>query len=183
MKLSILICTLPSRTSQLNSLLKTLMKNLDTDVEVLYLGDNKKRTVGEKRNDLLRISHGDYVVFVDDDDKVVEDYAFCLLRGIQSNADVICFDVECSVNGSPFKRVIYDAKFPIDTNLPDRYERMPNHLMCVKREIALKAMFPEKNFGEDQQYARNIKRYIKTQARINKTLYYYVFSNQTSDTQ
>jgi glycosyltransferase involved in cell wall biosynthesis len=183
MKLSILICTIPSRTSQLNTLLKVLLKTLYPDVEVLYLGDNKKRTVGAKRNDLLKLAKGDYIVFVDDDDKIVEDYVYCLLKGIESDADIICFDVECSVNGSPFKKVIYDAKFPRDSNLPDRYERMPNHLMCVKREIALNAMFPDKSFGEDQEYARRIKRQIKTQARINKTLYFYVFSNKTSETQ
>ena len=37
-------------------------------VEHLVLFDDKKRTIGAKRQALLQISRGDYIAFVDDDD-------------------------------------------------------------------------------------------------------------------
>ena len=181
--LSILICTIPGRISELKKLMDVLSQQLTSEVEVIYLGDNKKRTVGQKRNDLLKLSQGRYVAFIDDDDKITEDYVSLLLKGIRSGADVVNFDVECSVNGGPFKKVFYDAKFKTDKNKPDHYERIPNHLMCIKREIALTAGFPEKSFGEDQEYAKRILPRIQRQAKIEKTLYYYIFSHKTSQTQ
>lgn len=184
MKLSILICTVPSRMSTfLPALLDKLLPQCTGDVEVLWLGDNKKRTVGEKRNNLLDLAKGDYVVFVDDDDGITADYVAELLHHIKGGADVINFNVMCSVNGGEYKRVDYDARFKRDSNHKDHYKRIPNHIMCVKRELALKARFPEINMSEDSAYAKKLKLLIKTQTFITKPLYYYTFSHQTSETQ
>lgn len=186
MKLSILICTVPSRVEKY---LPKMINNLDKqaekhkEVEVLYLGDNKRRSVGEKRNDLLRLAKGDYVAFVDDDDEVTQDYVKMLLWGIESGADVVNFKVSCSVNGGEYKDVIYDARFHGNQNHKDQYWRLPNHIMCIKKELALKAGFLEINMGEDDEFAKRLKPSIKTQASIDKVLYYYIFSHQTSETQ
>jgi len=174
--LSVLICSLPNRLKNLASITGKIK-----GCEVIYLGDNKYMTVGEKRNWLLRIAHGKYVTFVDDDDFISDDYVKEIVEATKSDADVIVFDVACSVNGGKFKPVIYDIAYKRDKNLTDRYLRRPNHLMAVKREIALKTGFPEKSFGEDSEYSLRLK--LKTQHRIDKTLYYYVFSNKTSETQ
>lgn len=184
MKLSILICTVPSRVeTYLPKMINALDKQATRDVEILYLGDNKQRTVGEKRNNLLNLAKGDYVVFVDDDDEVTEDYVKMILRGADSGADVINFKVKCSVNGGEYRDVIYDARFRKNENLKDRYHRLPNHIMAIKRDLAVRAGFPQKNMGEDDDFSRRLRPLIKTQATIDKVLYYYIFSHQTSETQ
>ena len=48
---------------------------------------------------MIDLSHGEYVVMVDDDDEVSDDYVEQLLKASMSNADCICFKVSCSVNG------------------------------------------------------------------------------------
>ena len=114
MKLSILICTVPSRVdSYFPKLLKKLESQLNKNVEVLWLGDDKKRSVGEKRNNLLSIANGEYVTFVDDDDDISDDYVKTILHYIVNGkgVDVINFNVMCSVNGGEYKRVDYDARF------------------------------------------------------------------------
>ncbi|MCX6328210.1 MAG: glycosyltransferase [Bacteroidia bacterium] len=182
MILSVLICTLPNRLDDLKTIMAKLLP-YQNKIEILYLGDNKKRSVGKKRNDLLRLAQGDYVVFVDDDDRITDDYIPLLLKGCQSGSDIVLFDVECSVNGGEFKKVYYNAQYPADRDLVNYYERLPNHLMCVKRALALKVMFKEINMGEDGIYALGLKPLIRTQAYISKTLYYYVFSHKKSETQ
>lgn len=183
-KLSILICTVPSRMSTfLPTLLDKLLPQATKDVEIIWLGDNKKRTVGEKRNNLLNLAKGDYIIFVDDDDRVSDDYVAQLMNGIRSGADVVNFKVMCSVNGSPYKRVDYDATFKRDTDHADHYRRIPNHLMCTKRVLALQAGFPLISMSEDAQYAKKLLPLLKTQAFIDKVLYYYDFSHQISETQ
>ena len=184
MKLSILICTVPSRVdTYLPKMIKSLEKQATKDVEIIWLGDNKKRSVGQKRNDLLDLAQGKYVTFVDDDDRVTDDYVSLILKGIEKDVDVVNFKVSCSVNGGKYKDVFYDARFTSDKNLKDRYERRVNHIMCVKRELALRAGFPHKNMGEDDEYAGRLRPLIKSQAFIDKVLYFYTFSHQTSETQ
>jgi hypothetical protein len=76
-QLSILTPAVPSRIFQLQKLcfeLEGQIKGLP--VEHLALLDNKRRTVGEKRDALLRAARGRYVAFVDDDDDVSDDYVF-----------------------------------------------------------------------------------------------------------
>ena len=184
MKLSILICTVPSRVEvYFPKLWKSLEPQLNKEVEVLWLGDNKQRSVGQKRNDLLKLAQGDYVAFIDDDDRISDDYVSKILSGIQSGADVVNFKVSCSVNGGDYRDVIYDARFRKDNNFSDHYERLPNHLMAVKRELALRVMFPLKNMSEDADYARRLKPLIKKQATIDKVLYFYDFFHTVSETQ
>ena len=184
MKLSILICTVPSRVDTfLPKMVTSLCKQAGKDVEVLWLGDNKKRTVGQKRNDLLNLAQGEYVTFVDDDDRVTDDYVSNILKGIETGADVVNFNVMCSLNGGKAKRVDYDARFLRDAETKEAYQRLPNHIMCVKRELAVSVGFPKKNMSEDADFAKRLRPLIKKQAFINKALYYYDFSHQVSETQ
>ena len=185
MKLSVLICTASERV---RTFLPQCIEELDRqckdypDVEFYYLGDNCKLRVGAKRHILLQIAQGEYVVFVDDDDIIVPDYISSIYEAL-NGSDVIVFDVAVSVNGSPYKPVKYDIAFKNDKDLPNRYERLPNHLMVVKRELALKASYPNMQNRKDAVYAKNLQPLLKTQNRINKTLYYYIFNSSTTIAQ
>jgi glycosyltransferase involved in cell wall biosynthesis len=188
MKLSILICTVPSR---INSYLPVIINELNRqieetgikDIEIIYLGDNKKRSVGHKRNDLIRIAQGEYVCFIDDDDKVSPDFVKKIIPYLSCSADVICFKVECSLNGSLGKPVFYNKDFACDTNYTDRYERLPNHLMVVAKSIVLQVMFKDISFGEDNDYAIRLKPLLKNQILIDEVLYYYIFSQNVTEAQ
>ena len=79
MKLSILIRSLYSREVMLNSLLANLYTqivkgNYYFNVEVLVNRDNKEITSGAKANELLLAAAGKYIVFIDDDDEVADNY-------------------------------------------------------------------------------------------------------------
>lgn len=186
MKLSILICTLPSRLPRLATLLDNLTKQTKgrKDVEILYLGDNKSITVGQKRNTLLAMAKGRYVAFIDDDDRVHPQYVALILQAMDKLPDVINFKVEITTNGINPKPVTYSAAFEADADYPDRYERLPNHLMAVRKELAVKCGgFPAINCGEDADYAIRLKPMIKTQANIPHVLYYYDFNTRTTEAQ
>ena len=55
------------------------------------------------------------------------------------------------------------------------YERYPNHLNVIKREIAVQFKFPEINFGEDTDWATQINKsgLLKKETYIDQVLYYY----------
>ena len=176
MKLSILIPTLQDRKEKLDRLRKKLAKltNGNNNIEVLINSDNGEQTTGEKRNSLLFKARGDYVVFIDDDDEIENNY-------ISSIYPIICGPVSYDVvnftvmydNKKIIRPVYYSIKYDRDKNLPDKFIRLPNHLMVVKREHATNTLFPNLTFGEDSDYARRLKSKLKKEYCINKILYVY----------
>lgn len=191
MKLSILIPSvhtrrnsfLPTITERIYSLYEKLPKNLQKEVEILILIDNKKMMLGEKRNKLIDIAQGDYIQFVDDDDRIEDSFIIDLLEGIKSGADVITFQVSVSINGEKPKICYYSKDFKQDYNTPEAYYRIPNHICCVKREISRNVSFPNIKYGEDSGYSKLLLPYLKSEFRIEKVLYHYDFNVETTETQ
>lgn len=171
-KLSILIPTVPRRKESLDRLLSVLYPQLKDEVELIVMLDNKKRTLGYKRREMMTLAQGEYVVFIDDDDDITNDYVSILLQATNSGADVINYWVEISINGSEKQRVYYskDLTEHFDWTY---YYRKPNHLMCFRREIANREQYNDLRFGEDSDYAERVYKYIQTEHNIDKILYHY----------
>jgi len=191
MKLSILVPSvaerrntfLPKCLDMLYGQLESLPIEQQKEVEVLFLIDSKERMLGSKRNNLIDISQGEYIVFVDDDDRIEPDYISSLLTGIERNTDVITFLASVSLNGEPAKICHYSNKYAKDYNTTDTYHRLPNHICCVKKEIALKAPFLNIKNGEDSAYSKMLKPHLRTQTEINKILYHYDYNEKTTVAQ
>ena len=150
------------------------------DVEVLTLIDNKTMSIWEKRNWLLDMAKWEYVVFVDDDDKISTSYIHELLNGIESGKDVICFDANISINWWPYKLVDYDIN-NAHTFKDDIYYRLPNHLMCWKSELAKQVKYDDISFWEDTKWANDMIWLLHSQHKIHKVLYYYDYNETTSE--
>lgn len=177
-KLSLLICSLHSRKGKLNRLLEGLQSQLNKFsglVEAIVAVDEKENKIGKKRNYLISLAKGEYITFIDDDDLVDDNYCSLLLTSIEKNPDVIVFDAVRYANGKLDRTVKYGIEYGKDHHDKNFYYRIPNHLMCVKRELALQVPFKEINFGEDSDYAKRLLPLLKTQERINETLYTYLY--------
>lgn len=189
MKLSILIPTINTRRNTflpriLDQVYSQYDKLKDKDeVEILVLMDNKTIVLGDKRNLMIQQAKGDYVVFVDDDDRISEDYIESILEATKENSDVITFNSEVSLNKKQSKICYFSNKYLEDKNRPDLYERIPNHICATKREIAQKVKFPSKTFQEDTAYSILLKPLLKTETNIPRVLYYYDFNTETTETQ
>ncbi len=179
-KLSILIPTVPRRKAKLDILLEWLYPQLTDEVELIVMMDNKKRTLGYKRNEMLWLAKGEYVVFIDDDDEISSDYVSTLLEATNSKADVLCYNVEISIDWSPKQKVFYSKELTEHYD-GTYYYRKPNHLMCFKREVALKEPYSDLQFWEDSDYAERIYKHINTEHIIDKVLYHYVSSPNNSE--
>lgn len=173
-KLSILICTIPERVERFNKLYHSLPKT--DEVEVLY--DPRPRgalSVGKKRQHLLEMAKGDYVVFIDDDDSVSEDYVNDILSAADENPDCITFKIDCNIDGKKFFTATASNSFADWKDSP--CERTPYHKTPIKRDIALNIGFKDMRFGEDYDFSKRLKQsgLIKSDSHINKVLYYYKF--------
>jgi hypothetical protein len=197
-QLSILIPTLHRRYAARAALLRELHRQIFAlenpwRVEIHLDLDGGEKSVGEKRDQLLRRARGCYIAFIDDDDMVVPDYIADILRAITHNpdADCIVFAGRLEVDGvyaGPFDYSISHKKYYQRGN---QYFRTPNHLCPVKRELALQTGFKPMKCGEDTDYAQRLYPLLKTESSIadesnpanRKTLYIYRFSPTGTATQ
>ena len=184
MLLSVLIPTLPERSLLLAELYQSLARQRDRliqkdHVEIIVLMDQGQRSIGRKRNDLKHIASGEYIVFVDDDDAVSEDYLEVILEGIRlHHPDVLTFHSLVTINGGDPKECVYSSRFTKDDDKPDHYERLPNHLCPVRAVIA--PDFADINFGEDALYAITLLPRLTSDAHISEVLYHYRYISSTS---
>lgn len=183
-RLSILIPTLKSREPDFYGLMSMLGNQIyegkyQNDVEIRHMSDNGELSIGAKRNQLLQKAKGEYVAFIDDDDIIAHDYIYILMRAIESEPDccslkgVITWDGK---NPEIFEHSIKYAEWKT-TNNEIKYERYPNHLNCIRSDIAKKFKFPETNFGEDHDYSNQLHKsgLLKNECYIDQILYYYQF--------
>ncbi len=180
--LSILICSTNARAPMLRRLtgyLRAQMREYPREVEMCVLVDDGEMSIGANRQALLERAVGHYVAFVDDDDGVSHDYVTRVLGAVQEGADCVSLRGVITTDGvrpEAFHHSLqYDRWF---TRADGLYCRMPNHLNAVKRELALKAGFPSKSFGEDHEYSRALQPLIKTEATVDSVLYYYFFRSK-----
>jgi len=180
MKLSILILTLKNRKKHLSNLFRIITKQIVEGVEVLTETDNGETPIGLKRNNILKRSKGEYVVFIDDDDEVSDDYIQKILKAIKTNPDCCSLTGEITIdNGEPeiFEHSIKYSEWKTVEGQVPKYERYPNHLNVIKRDIAIKYDFIPVNHGEDLDWSTRIFRTgdLKTEATIEGVIYKYKF--------
>jgi glycosyltransferase involved in cell wall biosynthesis len=183
-KLTILILSLPSRIEKFTKLLNHLYRqSVNSSVQIIYLGENKTISVGEKRNQALSLASGRYIAFIDDDDWVSDDYVKEILEATESNPDVITFKVQKYRNGIENKQQRFHEKYGRIYMDPNRefYNMPPNHL-CAWRREAIKASFPDKSLREDHIWAEEQLKHIHTAVHLDKVLYHYYYDTNLSET-
>lgn len=189
MRLSILICTLHKREKIFNELyeyinLQINKNHINNDVEILFDCDNKEKAVGGKRNDLLNRAAGDYIVFIDDDDWIHEDYVLGVIKAIESNPDCIGYEGYMTSSGIFTKKFKISKDFNWDEDI-NYYYRHINHISPVKRNIALQIGFDNSNCGEDYRYSMNLKnsKLLNSEVYIPKDMYIYRWDKNNTETQ
>lgn len=195
--LSILICGVPRRIAMAQALIAELQRQLaeceriskdfaaiPPDVEVLYLLDNKKRTIGAKRQAMLEMAQGEFVSFVDDDDWITEDYIPQIVvakLGEAFSPDVIVFPVRCTINGKDEGLVEMSVKYapkdgePLEEYrpLPAIVHRPPHEIACWRRELAIQSRFADTSQGEEFLWAAPLWPLVKSEVRIDKPIYWW----------
>ena len=183
-KLSILIPTLSSRANECMRLVDILLDQIERAelfgiVEVVTLYDSGEKTIGTKRNELIQMSKGEYVCFIDDDDEITTNYIDLIMEGIYKRVD--CCSLRGVITWDGVKPEVFEHSIKYEnyttTENPIKYERYPNHLNCIRKSIAYDFKFPEINHGEDTDWASQIKRSgrIKTEHYIDNVIYHYKF--------
>lgn len=174
--LSVLVCHVPERSAQLERMLVGL--GTHERAEILVDGE-QYASIGAKRNALLARAAGAYVCYVDDDDVVDDNYLVELVGACERSrpdcvgiVGVILHGYQC-----PRKFVHSITCAGWYTNTGDlAYYRTPNHLNPIRVDIVREVggFNPRSSFGEDIEFSRIVRPYLKREVLVRKPLYYYL---------
>ena len=184
MRLSILIPSIPSRFDKLLATYNQIASMCEgKDIEVLAFTDNKKRTIGEKRDALVQMSNGKYVMFVDDDDTLLS--VDEIYEATLEDVDVITFKQEClNADKSTFV-VDFGLGNIIEHNKDENgnyidCKRPPFHV-CAWHKKYKEFRFPNVNYGEDWAWVEQFVKYAQTEVHIDKVLHKYNFDPKVTE--
>jgi hypothetical protein len=177
---SVLVCTIPQRSDmfiQLINYINKLKQTTTLKIEVLY-DSRVAASIGEKRNSLLQSCNGTYCCYIDDDDKITEDY-FKVIEESQLKYDCIALNGIMFEDGKEKKPFYHSLKYNKWFEDEKGYYRNPNHLNPIKTSIAKQFRFPDENNGEDYNFSRELLKsgLLKTEYVHNKTQYIYMYIN------
>ncbi|HET6565940.1 MAG TPA: glycosyltransferase family A protein [Xanthomonadales bacterium] len=180
--LSILIATMDSRQSLYTHLREELARqcaapDAGTAVEVVALSDDGSEMIGVKRNRLMDMAKGNFLVFVDDDDRISPDYTRLILAAIRENpaADCIIFPGEITFRGRHPHKLVHSIQYTDWHESGGTYVRPPCHITPIRSDIARRYRFAAVDWAEDMDWALRISqdKALQQEVPIDSVLYYY----------
>jgi hypothetical protein len=189
--LSICICSLPQRVKTLTALLESLWKQARSDeIEILVAADAGGASISEKRNRLVQVAMGAYVVHVDDDDSVSPRYVSAILEAIDRAPHVdcvlirgerTCAKIDARGRTLATEKIVFDYRLGVPGYVQKGKDgvlwRTPGHLCPVRADIAKRVPFPPlPGVGEDVAWVSEIAPLLHTAERAGKpgeVLYLY----------
>jgi hypothetical protein len=189
-KLSILIPSVPSRVADkmlpLYNKFEDQISKLTNpkDVEVLVFLDNKRRSIGYKRESLLYIARGKYIAFADDDDLIEDYYVEEAIKAIDNSAevDVITFKEKIYVNGGGPYELTFELGHPKNDHFAEpNAKRPPWHCCFWKRKLAQQFHFPDSMYGEDWAWVSEINKFATSSHHIDKFMRTYIYNDQITE--
>lgn len=182
-KLSLLIPTRETDWPLVDTLMKEIRsQDKNNEVEILTLMNRGEHSIGYYRNTLVEWAHAPYLAFIDSDDMITKEYVSTLLEAIKFTPDVVSLRGVITIDGGKPEVFEHSIKYNEwrTTNNFIKYERMPNHLNCVKSSIAKQIKYPEINHGEDWEYSKVLQasNLVKTECYTDQMLYQYLYKTK-----
>lgn len=192
-KLSILIPAIPERITSR----KKLVDNLSLQKEKCFdrhpsLGAvdilinenptflNGGPSIGETRNELVKMAGSEYLCFLDDDEAIAPNYIESLLRLCHQEPDICTFRALMKLKdywGIVDMRLAYSVN---DQATPEyTIRRRPWHMCPVKSSFAKLYEFEDKNNAEDFTWMEKVLIHCSTEAHTEKILFQYNHGNHS----
>lgn len=183
-QLSVLIITTESRAEMSMALYRNLLEMAgDREIEILMIFDNRKRTIGAKREAAKSLAQGKFFLFCDSDDAFVsldEIYEATFL-----DVDVIDFKTECTnPDGSTFIITQQLGNQVEHNTVEGKYidcKRPPFPNCAWNTHKVLGCSFPNVSYGEDWAFVQECLAVVRTEHFIDKVLFKYNFDPKITE--
>ena len=183
-KLSILIPSTIDRKEMTEKLIKHIQTQIyhclaQLDVEVIADIDNREISIGAKRQRMLESASGEYVVQIDSDDWVPDDYIESILKALETGHDCVGHEIECSGTSGKTESVSIVYAAWAESRHGYDYIRTPYPKVPIKRSICLQVGYKDLRYGEDHDFSIRLKEsgLVKSEVYIPKVLYFYRYKH------
>lgn len=190
MDLSILIATMSKRHNIIHQILNEVKRQLQTvkfTWEILVDCDDGEKTLGQKRNDLVKAARGEYILFLDDDDALhpefFKTYEPMFLDRTYDIGELYGLRYDRNVVDRPVHYSIGYAKYVIWYNDEIIYIRSPCHLTPMRTSIARTIGWIYVTEGEDREFSKRLSKFLKVSRPLKEfplpdttPLYHYLDS-------
>lgn len=146
--------------------------------------DAGELSIGVKRQLMLESATAEFLSFVDDDDMVPHDYCerqAAIIFG-KNPPDVVGFRLGYVVDDVRSGEAVHSyraAEIPTpNLGKGTRFNRLPNHLNPVRRELAIKAGYRDMRTGEDGDYARRLAELKPREFFLDAEMYEYLYRTE-----
>ena len=179
---SILIPTLEERRAQFNRLAEKLRAqiaaaSLEETVEICVDRDNREKSIGLKRNELIQRARGEFIAFVDDDDEIHDNYVSLICAALRDHPHVDCLGIRGIVyfRGTHPRQLIHSTQYDHYFSRGGVYYRPPYILNPLRRVIAQRYPFEAVNFSSDIDWAMRIARdrVLQREHMLDLDIYFY----------
>src|SRR5208283_1276485 len=189
-QLSILVCTVPERERKFKVLMEMLQAQIAAlpdpkQVEILF-DPQVGISVGTKRNRLMLLATGEYLCFVDDDDRIFGDYVVKILNALKTKPDAVGITVLLTTEGlrpevhSHF--ALSSTSYHVDKDV-GQITRGVCHLNPIRATIAKSIHFKDISNAEDMQWSSVINPKVRNSVNLKEPIYYYDFLPSKTLTQ
>jgi hypothetical protein len=176
---SILIATIAGREEKLQRLLATINELRlricpDLRIEICTSFDNREKTIGTKRQELLQGAKGKYFSFIDDDDLVTDAYFEDALATIKGNFHT------CRLRGQ-MSQYTFTHSIENTLDMPmfvgDAFVRPPNHLNVTMTDIGRVIPFKNARQGEDLDWTIRLAQtgWLKSEYQSDPSRIHYIY--------
>lgn len=176
---TIMIPTIPGRERSLQTLItqiRTLSQQICPQLRVsIRLGfDDRKITIGAKRDQMLQAAEGRYMSFIDDDDTITPAYFEDAAACIQGRFD--CMRLRGQISRWTFTHSIATKVTDPMAN-ETTFLRPPNHLNVMKADVAKLFRFVDASSGEDLEWTIRLARtgYNQREYQSDPTRIHYIY--------
>jgi hypothetical protein len=176
---SVLIPTIPGREQSLQSLLASIREKVarlapHLQVEYSVAFDNREKSIGRKRQELLQGARGKYMSFIDDDDEITDAY-------IEDMRDTIAGQYHVMRLRGQIQQYTFTHSLENGLTSPmargDVFLRPPNHLNPMLTDVAKLIPFGDATRGEDLDWTiRLAKRgFLEREYRSDPARIHYIY--------
>ena len=182
--LSICVCSFSKRREMCDNLCNIIMNQIHSvnkkygfGVATLHTHLNDTMTIGAKRHGLVQSSNDQFIVFIDDDDMISDDYVELIIDAIHKNPTCDCIGIKgiITFDGIDEKKWEISKEFGKWFEANNIYYRTPNHISPIRTSIAKSVGFSDISDGEDYQYSMGVLPLLQNEVKIDKEIYHYQY--------